>query len=195
MARPTLPTDSPTPGVTKRHSTDHGTLVKAIRETWDELDAAGIPAVATAPVGRVLTAAGDGSASFQPLPDVAGAVASVNGKTGVVVLTPADVGAAPAGAAPAVHTHVATDISNSTAVGRSVLTAATAAAARTAIGAAAAGGSTGYDALPPGVVIDVRESAGTYTRPTTRADLTVLFTGVSSPASVALDHDKWDQIT
>lgn len=40
-----------------------------------------------------------------------------------------------AGKAAASHTHVATDISNSTSVGRSVLTAANAAAARTAIGA------------------------------------------------------------
>jgi hypothetical protein len=40
--------------------------------------------------------------------------------------------------APSSHTHVATDISNSTATGRSVLTAADAAAARTAIGAASA---------------------------------------------------------
>lgn len=45
-----------------------------------------------------------------------------------------------AGKAAATHTHVSTDISNSTSVGRSVLTAADAAAARTAIGAGTGSG-------------------------------------------------------
>ena len=59
-----------------------------------------------------------------------GAVDSVNGEVGVVVLDAADVGAAAAA-----HTHAATGISDSTAVGRAVLTAATADAARSAISA------------------------------------------------------------
>lgn len=60
-----------------------------------------------------------------------GSVNSVNGDPGPdVVLDAADVGAAPA-----VHTHTANQISNSTAVGQSVLTAADAATARAAIGA------------------------------------------------------------
>lgn len=42
---------------------------------------------------------------------------------------------------PSTHTHVATDISNSTSVGRSVLTAGDAAAARTAIGAGTGNGT------------------------------------------------------
>jgi hypothetical protein len=85
----------------------------------------------------------------------AGAVTSVNGETGDVVLDATDVGAAPAvhthaiadvsglqtaldGKAATSHTHTASQISDSSAVGRSVLTAADAAAARTAISAAAA---------------------------------------------------------
>ncbi len=47
----------------------------------------------------------------------------------------ADVTGKPSSFTPSVHTHVATDISDSTTVGRSVLTAVDAAAARTAIGA------------------------------------------------------------
>ena len=46
--------------------------------------------------------------------------------------------------APIVHDHAAADIADSTAVGRSVLTAADQAAARDAIGAAAAGGGTSW---------------------------------------------------
>lgn len=57
-------------------------------------------------------------------------VTTVFGRTGAVVGSPTDVGAAPL-----VHTHVAADISDSTTVGRNVVKAADAAAARTAIGA------------------------------------------------------------
>lgn len=59
-----------------------------------------------------------------------GAVSSVNAKTGDVVLSATDVGAAPAS-----HTHPANQISDSTPVGRAVVTAADAAGARAAIGA------------------------------------------------------------
>lgn len=80
------------------------------------------------------------------------AVASVNGQTGTVVLGPSDVGADAAGAAaaaqaasaPLAHTHVATQISDSTATGRSVLTAANADAARAAIGAGTSNFSGAY---------------------------------------------------
>ena len=85
----------------------------------------------------------------------AAAVTSVNGQHGAVVLGAADVGAAASvhghvisdvsglqtaldGKAATSHTHTASQISDSSAVGRSVLTAADAAAARTAISAAAA---------------------------------------------------------
>lgn len=57
-------------------------------------------------------------------------VQSVNGQSGTVVLGAGDVGAAPAS-----HTHPATSISDATTVGRAVLTASDAAAARTVIGA------------------------------------------------------------
>lgn len=57
-------------------------------------------------------------------------VTSVFGRTGAITGSPSDVGAAPL-----VHTHVATDITDSTTIGRSVLTAASTGAARTAIGA------------------------------------------------------------
>lgn len=80
------------------------------------------------------------------------AVASVNGQTGTVVLGPADVGADAAGtaaaaqaaSAPVSHTHATTQISDSTATGRSVLTAANAAAARAAIGAGTSNFSGAY---------------------------------------------------
>lgn len=80
------------------------------------------------------------------------AVASVNGQTGTVVLGPSDVGADAAGAAaaaqaasaPVSHTHAATQISDSTATGRSVLTATDGAAARAAIGAGTSNFSGAY---------------------------------------------------
>lgn len=63
-----------------------------------------------------------------------GTVTSVNGKApdteGEVTLVPSDIGAANA-----THTHTSTQITDSTAVGRSVLTATTQATARSAIGA------------------------------------------------------------
>lgn len=65
-----------------------------------------------------------------------GTVTSVNSKTpdssGAVTLTPSDVGAAPTS-----HTHTASQVSDASTVGRSVLTASDAAAARSAIGAPA----------------------------------------------------------
>lgn len=51
---------------------------------------------------------------------------------------------------PTAHTHPATDVSDSTAVGRAVMTAADAAAARTAIGAAAAGSGATVEVMPIG---------------------------------------------
>lgn len=47
---------------------------------------------------------------------------------------------------------------------------------------------------PAGTMINVNESGGTYTRPTSRTDVCVVFTGTSDPASVALPGDKWDRI-
>ena len=73
-----------------------------------------------------------------------GAVASVNSKTGVVVLNAADVGAAPVS-----HTHTSAQVSDATSTGKALLTAADAAAARAAIGAGTSNlalGSTGSTA-------------------------------------------------
>lgn len=100
----------------------------------------------------------------------AGKVVSVAGKTGAVTLTKADVGLSSVdntsdaakpistatqtalnGKAATSHTHIADDITNSTPVGRSLLTSADAAAARTAIGAGTSSlglGSTASTAAP-----------------------------------------------
>lgn len=73
-------------------------------------------------------------------------VTSVNSKTGAVSLSASDVGAAPAS-----HTHTASQISDSTTFGRGVLTAADAGTARAAINAADAGVSiTGTGSLTGG---------------------------------------------
>lgn len=64
-------------------------------------------------------------------------VTSVAGKTGAVTLTASDVGAAAAS-----HTHPASEISDSTAAGRAVLTAADAAAQRAALGLGTAATAT-----------------------------------------------------
>jgi len=93
-------------------------------------------------------------ANWNRLDSVADTVSSVNGQVGTVVLGKGDVGLANvdntsdaakpvstatqtalSGKAAAVHTHTASDISDSTTFGRGVVTAASAAAARAAIGA------------------------------------------------------------
>ena len=47
---------------------------------------------------------------------------------------------------------------------------------------------------PAGTMVNVSESGGTYSRPTTRADICVTFTGTSDPGAFALPGDKWDRI-
>lgn len=47
---------------------------------------------------------------------------------------------------------------------------------------------------PAGTVVNVSESGGTYTRPTARTDICVVFTGTSDPGSAALEGDKWDRV-
>lgn len=87
--------------------------------------------------------------SLQALAQEASAVSSVNGRVGAVSLDSSDVGARasdwvpawtdvtskPTTFTPATHSHTASSISDSTTVGRAVVTATDAAAARTAIGA------------------------------------------------------------
>lgn len=89
---------------------------------------------------------------------------------------------------PTTHTHTASQISDSTATGRSVLTAASASAARTAIGAGTSSlalGTTSSTAkagsytppiadLPAGTTLTVYYSGGAWpSRPTSRTDVTV----------------------
>lgn len=96
-------------------------------------------------------------------PTMPSAVTSVNSQVGAVVLGPADVGADPAGAAAAAqaasaplgHTHTTTEISDATATGRSLMTAANGPAARAAIGAGTSNFSGAYADLSglPSVVL------------------------------------------
>lgn len=55
-------------------------------------------------------------------------------------------------------------------------------------------GSISVSVIPAGSVLNVKETGGAYTRPTARTDVTVIFTGVSDPGSVAIDGDKWDRL-
>lgn len=96
----------------------------------------------------------------------------------------------------------AANISDSTATGRSVLTATDAAAARSAIGAGTSSlalGTTGSTAkagnytpsiadLPAGSTLTVRKSGGTWpARPTTRTDIIVRWVGASPAPSIVAD--------
>lgn len=57
----------------------------------------------------------------------------------------------------------------------------------------AAIGST--ENIPPGTMIVCTESGGGYVRPTSRADIVVVFTGASDPGAVALENDRWERLT
>lgn len=138
--------------------------------------------------GKVLGVSGGAFALVDP-PTGTGTVTSVNGvepEDGEVTLTPSDVGAQPAGSyAPAVHSHPASGISDSTSVGRAVLTAADEAAARTAIDAKAANWTPTVGDLPGAVPVDVFQASG-GTWPNTFASATqrtnwIGYPGLSSP--------------
>lgn len=114
-------------------------------------DSSSLGTAATADVGDFATAAQGALAdtAVQPaaLSSYVPTTRTVNGQalTANISLTNTDVGAAATS-----HTHPSTQISDSTATGRSVLTAASAAAARTAIGAGTSNlalGTTGSTAL------------------------------------------------
>ncbi len=95
-----------------------------------------VPLPAPGTAGNVITSTGDGWAS-EPGGGGGGAVDSVNGQTGVVVLDAADVGADASGtAASAVSTHAAltSGVHGISTFGASVVAAADAAAARTVLG-------------------------------------------------------------
>jgi Collagen triple helix repeat (20 copies) len=48
--------------------------------------------------------------------------------------------------------------------------------------------------LPAHTYVGAIEVGGAYTRPTTRTDIHVIFTGATDPGSVALDYDEWHKI-
>ena len=156
-------------------------MVLASAALLSDVTAAGSGAT---PAGYALTADGGGGTQWAEVVGTGGGTADS--------VAWDDVTGKPATFPATTHTHTASQVSDATTLGRSLMTAASAAAARSAIGAAATG-PISYDALPAGSVLTVMESAGTYTRPTARADLCVIFTGASDPGSVAVDGDKWDQ--
>ncbi|NKG21121.1 hypothetical protein [Paeniglutamicibacter terrestris] len=112
---------------------------------------------------------------------------------------------------PLTHSHTASQISDSTTVGRAVVVATDAAAARSAIGAGTGNGTsnlaigtTGSTAkagnytppiadLPAGVLLSVVYSAGWAARPTSRTDITVYWIGGTegTPPSGMITNDIW----
>lgn len=154
-----LPDGSITPGVTAPVAPVFSVNGQTGNVTLAQLN--GLPNGGT--TGQVLAKASvtDGDVAWVDAASGGGAITSVNGKTGVVVLSASDVGAAPTtrtvnghalsadvtvskadvglsnvdNTADTAKSFAASQISNSTTVGRSVVTAADATAARTAIGA------------------------------------------------------------
>jgi hypothetical protein len=53
------------------------------------------------------------------------------------------------------------------------------------------GGAPTLANIPAGSTLTVIEAAGTYIRPTARADVIVRFQGVSNPGTIALENDEW----
>jgi hypothetical protein len=100
----------------------------------------------------------------------------------------ADITGKPSTFTPATHTHDAADIVDATAVGVDVLTAADAAAARTAIGAMGTADVIDDSNM---VVAGVMFADGASTpRPTARTDIRVLWTASSAPSN-AIAGDVW----
>jgi hypothetical protein len=156
-----------------------------------------------ADVGAVATVNGDAGPNVVVTPNMIGAIETVNGESGPeVTLSAADVGAlptsyvpdffdltsVPASFPPDSHTHLASEVSDSTSLGRSLLSAVSQAAARSAIGAgtsslvigtlvtnAKAGNYTPTIAdLPAGSTLTVKATAGVWpSRPTARTDIVV----------------------
>lgn len=123
-----------------------------------------------------------------------GAVASVNGKVGAVVLTPADLGAQPAGSyAAAVHTHTLAQIGDASAFGRQLAKVADAAAGRALLGVDSGGGTTGVSSVN-GKTGDVTlvpadlgaQPAGSY------ATTTALTTGLAGKSNTGHSHVQAD---
>lgn len=122
----------------------------------------------------------------------------VIGTTSGTAADAADVTTALAGKASSSHTHTATGISDSTTVGRSVLTASTAAVARTALGlaAVAASGSAGDltgDPLPDGLLSDAATAGMKWNGTTFVSGRVTLYVGGSdaSPPVGLAAGDVW----
>ena len=122
----------------------------------------------------------------------------VIGTTSGTAADAADVTTALAGKASSSHTHTATGISDSTTVGRSVLTASTATAARTALGLAAVAatgdaGDLSGDPLPDALLPDAATAGMKWNGTTFVAGRVTLFTGGSDavPPTGLAAGDVW----
>jgi hypothetical protein len=100
----------------------------------------------------------------------------------------ADITGKPSTFTPATHSHVAADVTDSTTIGRTVLTAADAAAIRTALGVLAATDVIDIEQAAPGSIVATDGSS--TPRPTARTDITVLWTASSAPTN-AIAGDLW----
>ena len=100
----------------------------------------------------------------------------------------ADITGKPSTFTPATHTHTSADLTDSTAIGDALITAADAAAARTAISALGTGDVIDDSNM---VVAGVMFADGASTpRPTARTDIRVLWTASSAPSN-AIAGDVW----
>ncbi|MDD2326250.1 MAG: hypothetical protein PHW63_09670 [Alphaproteobacteria bacterium] len=140
----------------------------------------GSSTVVPSALGQSLASATDASAARVIIG--AGTVESVNSKGGVVNLTASDVGAAPT-----THGHVADDLTDATTIGKSVVTAATTAAARTAIGAGTSSlaiGTTSSTAKAGDYAPDVAGVAGLTTALSGKINWTSAYT-TATPETIA----------
>lgn len=100
----------------------------------------------------------------------------------------ADITGKPSTFTPVTHTHTAVDVTDSTTIGRTILTAADADAVLTAIGGQAAGDPITAAGMAPASMM-YADGASTP-RPTARTDVRVLWTAASTPSN-AIAGDIW----
>jgi hypothetical protein len=157
-------------------------------------------------VGKALITATDAAGARTTIgagtSNLALGTSSTTAKAGDYAPAWTDVTSKPTTFTPAAHTHTVTDISNSTTVGRSLVTATDAATARTVLGAGTSNlalGSTSTTAksgdyapsfsdLPAGITLTVQQNAdGSWpARPTSRTDVVVQWKGTGvDPAIVS----------